>query len=85
MPLNLQNSQSGMFGTTTSPYWLPNRPQPACDRYEASTWVQLLDLPNPYSSDEALLLCEQSADEWVAWVPDHGEVVLHTSQFCSVG
>lgn len=44
-------------------------------------WVKLAVLPNPYSSDEALLLCRQSEDEWIAWVPDHGEVVLHVSEF----
>jgi hypothetical protein len=52
--------------------------------YQDSTWVQLLELPNPYSHDEALLLCQQSEDEWVAWIPDHGEAVLHTSQFIRV-
>ncbi|MBW4577026.1 MAG: hypothetical protein KME08_17265 [Aphanothece sp. CMT-3BRIN-NPC111] len=50
--------------------------------YEASTWVQLLELPSPYSFGEALLLCQHSEDEWIAWIPDHGEAVLHTSQFC---
>ncbi|MBD1902608.1 hypothetical protein NDI44_10925 [Trichocoleus sp. DQ-A3] len=62
--------------------WAPqtNRTQSQMD-YQDSTWVQLLELPNPYSHDEALLLCQQSEDEWVAWIPDHGEAVLHTSQF----
>jgi hypothetical protein len=27
------------------------------------------------------LLCQESPDTWVAWVPDHGEVVLDRSQF----
>lgn len=44
-------------------------------------WVKLAVLPSPYSNDEALLLCRQSEDEWVAWIPDHGEVVLHMSEF----
>ena len=48
-----------------------------------STWVQLLELPSPFSFDEALLLCPVSADEWLAWIPDHGEVILHTRQFLS--
>jgi hypothetical protein len=42
----------------------------------------LLDLPSAFSFDEALLLCQCSAREWVAWIPDSGEEVLHTSQFC---
>ena len=49
--------------------------------YEPSTWVQLLELPHPFSYGEALLLCKQSEDEWVVWIPDHGETVLHVSQF----
>ena len=49
--------------------------------YEPSAWVQLLDLPNPFSYGEALLLCKHSEDEWVVWIPDHGETVLHVSQF----
>lgn len=54
------------------------RSQPA---YEPSTWVQLLELPSVFSHDQALLLCQQSAEHWLVWIPDHGEVVLHTSQF----
>jgi hypothetical protein len=46
-----------------------------------STWVNLLLLPNPFSFDEALLLCPVSAYEWLAWVPDHGETILNIRQF----
>jgi len=53
--------------------------------YQPDTWVQLLELPNAYSFDEALLLCQFSEDEWVAWIPDYGEAVLHTRQFCQSG
>jgi len=48
---------------------------------KASTWVKLLQLPNPFSFDEALLLCPVSEDEWLVWIPDHGEALLHTRQF----
>lgn len=51
--------------------------------FEANTWVQLLKLPNAYSHDEALLLCELTADEWVAWIPGHGEAVLNVRDFCA--
>ncbi|MEH2182986.1 hypothetical protein [Nostoc sp.] len=50
-------------------------------RFRASTWVNLLQLPNPFSFDEALLLCPVSADEWLAWIPDHGEAILNIRQF----
>jgi hypothetical protein len=48
---------------------------------QASTWVQLREAPSPYSHDEALLLCQHSDTEWVVWIPDHGQMVLHRSQF----
>lgn len=50
-------------------------------RFEADTWVKLLAVPSPYSYDEALLLTESSAQEWLVWIPDHGEAILNTSQF----
>ncbi|MBV8882795.1 MAG: hypothetical protein JO235_02165 [Chroococcidiopsidaceae cyanobacterium CP_BM_RX_35] len=57
--------------------------KPSQQKFQADTWVHLLELPNPFSFDEALLLCQQSEDEWVAWIPDHGEAVLNVSQFCA--
>ncbi len=50
--------------------------------WQASAWVQLRERPTPYSHDEALLLCQHSDTEWVVWIPDCGEMVLHQSQFC---
>jgi hypothetical protein len=47
----------------------------------AFTWVNLLQLPNPLSFDEALLLCPVSTDEWLAWVPDHGEAIFNIREF----
>ncbi len=52
--------------------------------FKADTWVHLLELPSTFSFDEALLLCQLSEDEWVTWIPDHGEAVLHVSQFCAL-
>jgi hypothetical protein len=52
-------------------------------QFQADTWVQLLELPSTFSFDEALLLCQISESEWVAWIPDHGETVLNTCQFCA--
>lgn len=67
--------------TTANFCWLPTYTAPV--EYQASTWVHLLEAPSTYSYDEALLICQQSEDEWLAWVPDHGEVTLRTRQFCS--
>lgn len=47
----------------------------------ASTWVKLHELPSPYSYDEALLLCQHSDTEWIVWIPDYGQMILHRSQF----
>lgn len=52
--------------------------------FKSDTWVKLLELPSNFSFDEALLLCEISEDEWVAWIPDHGEATLNVSQFCQI-
>lgn len=55
---------------------------PACHiTYTRDTWVQLVDAPSAYAADAAQLLCQESPDYWVTWVPDHGEVVLHRGQF----
>lgn len=56
---------------------------PCAPRIEANTWVHLLQLPSDFAFDEAFLLCQVSFDEWLAWVPDHGEVRLSTQQFYS--
>ena len=48
---------------------------------QTRTWVQLHECPTPYSHDEALLLCQHSETEWVVWIPNYGEIVLHESQF----
>ncbi|MUL38893.1 hypothetical protein [Gloeocapsopsis dulcis] len=56
--------------------------KPVCHiTYTRDTWVKLLQLPSEYAFDEAKLLCQESLDTWSAWVPDHGEVVLHRSHF----
>lgn len=49
--------------------------------YQPGTWVNLSELPNPYSHDEALLLCENTQHQWIAWIPDHGEIILDRHQF----
>lgn len=55
---------------------------PACQiTYNRDAWVKLNGLPSEYSFEEALLLCQQEGGKWLAWVPDHGEVVLNRSDF----
>jgi hypothetical protein len=71
-PLHLHplNWSSKSEGSTTEPEW------------QASTWVQLRECPSPYSHDEALLLCQHSETEWIVWIPEYGEMILHRSQIC---
>ncbi|NJP12355.1 MAG: hypothetical protein HC866_25210 [Leptolyngbyaceae cyanobacterium RU_5_1] len=47
-----------------------------------STWVKLLNPPTPFSADEALLLCPASDNQWLAWVPDYGKMMVDTDDFC---
>jgi hypothetical protein len=55
---------------------------PVCHlTYTRDAWVQLLEPPSEYASDEALLLCQDSPDSWIVWVPNYGEVALNRSQF----
>ena len=49
--------------------------------YNSGDWVKLFQSPSEYGFDEAVLLCQVSSDVWVAWIPDHGEVVLNRSDF----
>ena len=51
-------------------------------RLQPNTWVRLLVSLNPFAHDEALLLCQESASDWVAWIPNHGEAILQVNQFC---
>lgn len=48
-----------------------------------NSWVKLHQRPNEYSFDEAMLLCQESSNTWLAWVPDHGEIRLSSSDFYS--
>jgi len=52
----------------------PLEPQP-------STWVKLVQAPSLFSHDEALLLCSVSDYQWLAWIPDYGEIVLDREEF----
>lgn len=56
--------------------------KPVCHiTYNRDAWVKLLQPPSDYSFDEAKLLCQESPETWVAWVPEYGEVVLDRSHF----
>lgn len=39
-------------------------------------WLVLEDLPSTFAHNEALLLCRVSRNEWMTWIPEHGEYLL---------
>ncbi|HEY9302625.1 MAG TPA: hypothetical protein VIQ31_40915 [Phormidium sp.] len=83
MKLNICKSEASKFSPSYSWNWLTeNKEDLFPQELQPSTWVKLSEVPSSYSFDEALLLCQCSADSWLAWIPDHGEAVLHKSQFC---
>ena len=51
----------------------------------AATWVRLTQRPTPFSSDEALILCQCAENQWIAWVPDYGEITLSASDVAGIG
>jgi len=59
----------------------PGGPGP---KFAPSTWVRLFNPPTAFSFDEAWLLCQYSQDKWLAWIPDYGEILLSTNEFCTV-
>jgi hypothetical protein len=49
--------------------------------WQPSTWVKVFKPPTAFAFDEALLLCQITENQWLAWIPDHGEILLHTDEF----
>jgi hypothetical protein len=48
---------------------------------DSECWVKLRRPPGDCSFDEALLMCQASSEEWVAWVPDVGTILLQSHEF----
>jgi hypothetical protein len=48
-------------------------------------WVELRNPPAKYAEDMALLVCEVDADDWIAWVPGFGELLVNRSEFHRMG
>lgn len=52
-------------------------------KFRPSTWVKLFNPPTAFSFDQAWLLCQCSDEQWLAWIPDYGEILLNADEFCS--
>jgi hypothetical protein len=70
---------------TSRGWWeiLASNPATPTPKFAASTWVKLFNPPTAFSFDEAWLLCECSEEKWLAWIPDYGEILLSTNEFCN--
>jgi hypothetical protein len=55
--------------------------QETTQKIEPSTWVKLRQPPTAFSFDEAWLLCDCGNGQWLAWVPDYGEILLTVEEF----
>jgi hypothetical protein len=78
------NSSRTQVKVTSATAWetLRTYSAPPIPKYQSSTWVKLFNPPTAYSFDEAWLLCECDDNEWLAWIPDYGEILLNTNEFC---
>ncbi|MBD1845783.1 hypothetical protein H6F89_20715 [Cyanobacteria bacterium FACHB-63] len=72
------------ISTSTAAWKSLRRSIPCAPRFTASMWVQLLKPPAAYSFDQAWLLCQCAEDQWLAWIPEYGELLLTTDEFCSL-
>lgn len=48
----------------------------------SSMWVKLHKPPTELCQGEALLLCQAANNQWVAWIPDYGKILLTSEDFC---
>ena len=53
-------------------------------KFAPSMWVKLLNPPTAFSFDEAWLLCRYTDNHWLAWIPDYGEILLHTDEISAM-
>lgn len=58
-----------------------HQPASVKPQFQSSTWVRLVNPPTAFSFDEAWLLCEAGENQWLAWIPDYGEILLNTEEF----
>lgn len=83
MKLDIYKSEAGKGLPSYSWDWLTeSEANQFSQELQPSTWVKLSEPPSSFCFEEALLLCQCSANSWLAWIPDYGEAVLHRSQFC---
>jgi hypothetical protein len=47
------------------------------EKARSEIWIKISDLPNSFYFDEAILLCQKSENSWIAWIPEHGQIVIH--------
>ncbi|MGC9525154.1 MAG: hypothetical protein ACP5D7_06390 [Limnospira sp.] len=80
MKLNLKITETGL-----EPNFPPLIGLGSASEVSVPVWVYLMESPDPLAPEEALLLCERTQGEWVAWIPEYGEAILYRQQFFRIG
>lgn len=75
--------QSDRASFASAQAWCRLADRPTAPKFSPSTWVKLFNPPTAFSFDEAWLLCQYSEQKWLAWIPDYGEILLSTDEFCN--
>ncbi|MEC4815475.1 MAG: hypothetical protein SAK29_19680 [Scytonema sp. PMC 1069.18] len=44
--------------------------------WESGNWLKLYNIPDFLHFNEAVLLCRENENRWLAWVPDYGEILI---------
>jgi hypothetical protein len=68
------------INSPNAPAWEQLRNSARSPQFKPSMWVRLLNPPTAFSFDEAWLLCQYSEQQWLAWIPDYGELLLHADE-----
>ncbi|MDR9895166.1 hypothetical protein G7B40_011390 [Aetokthonos hydrillicola Thurmond2011] len=44
--------------------------------WESGSWLKLYNVPEYLYFNEAILLCRNNDNIWLAWIPDYGEIQI---------
>ncbi len=72
------------INSPSAPAWEQLRNGARSPQFKPAMWVRLLHPPTAFSFDEAWLLCQCSEQQWLAWIPDYGEILLNVDELETV-
>lgn len=80
--MTTQTTQTVYVSAPESLACAPSGWNPVCHiTYTRDTWVKLLERQSEYAFEEAKLICQESPNTWIVWIPDHGQALLDKSDF----